>query len=78
MAVEEAQEAPGGVRPATGARAARFSEWLQGTMAAEARPPWFGTWDKPLADRYGWQQADEAFGTYGLKRSYVRDTPLAK
>ena len=55
-------------------RVAAFRTWLEGAQQSE---PHFAKWGRPLADKFGYQQVDEATGTYGLKKSYVRDTPLA-
>jgi len=40
--------------------------------------PYFARWQSTVGDQYGQQQTDEAFGTYGLKKNYVLDTPLAR
>ena len=56
-----------------------FAAWL--AAAHETGTPYFARWGKsPLGqtDAFGQQQDDEAFGTYGLKQNYVRDTPLAQ
>ena len=47
-------------------------------MQREAGQLYFARWAKPLADKFGQQPQDESFGTYGLKKNYVLDTPLAE
>ena len=53
-----------------------FVAWT--AVAHAAGSPYFGQWGSETANQFGNQQDDEAFGTYGLKRNYVRDTPLAR
>ena len=84
VALEEAQTSSSsssssssmaGVTAGAPERVASFRTWLE---SAQANEPYFAKWGRPLADKFGYQEVDEAKGTYGLKKSYVRDTPLAE
>lgn len=60
-----------------GAEATAFLAWLSASEQLPEGNGYFARWAKSDGAQFGMQQADESFGTYGLKRNYVRDTPLA-
>lgn len=68
-------------RPAAGSadRIAAFRSWSERAQSADGTAaPYFAAWAKPRNwQPDGPQQVDEAFGTYGLRKSYVLETPLA-
>jgi len=57
----------------------RFWEW-KATAEQREGQPYFTRWDgTALKPKYGPQTADDGqAGTYGLKKTYVQDTPLAE
>lgn len=61
-------------------RVARFSKVVERGQQTDGQ--YFAQWDpvgqRTQTDEFGQQQTDEAFGTYGLRRNYVLDTPLAQ
>ena len=58
-------------------RLSRFRAWTERVQRGEGAP-YFARWDRTHATAFGQQMTDEAFGTKGLKKNYVRDTPLAQ
>jgi hypothetical protein len=55
------------------------------TAAADAAEPYFSRWSGEVTSEFGMtsafgqqQQDSDLVGTYGLKRSYIRDTPKAE
>lgn len=62
---------------AAAARVASFRDWNDATVERDGSP-YFARWARTNGAQFGQQQVDEAFGTYGLKKNYVLDTPLAR
>jgi len=83
LALEDAQQQQGSststavLDGAAAARVASFRDWNDATVERDGSP-YFARWARTNGAQFGQQQVDEAFGTYGLKKNYVLDTPLAR